>query len=100
MLEYIIHSTIKLLAQILLVLGLTNICLMFVPKTIRKAITGTFKLAYNITHFVVTQLIRVVKTNYANYKEIEQSKKRKYSPRKKNTNSNPNIIQFSKKNIQ
>lgn len=96
--EYIIHTTIKTLTQLLLVLGLTNLCLMFVPKTIRKTIVGTFKLAYNITHFVVTQLIKVVKTNYANYKEIEQPKKRKYTPRKRNTNFK--IIQFPKKNIQ
>lgn len=93
--EYIIHSTIKLLAQILLVLGLTNLCLIFVPKTIRKTVTGTFKVAYRITHFVVTQLIKVVKTSYANYKEIERPKKRKYAPRK-HTNSKSNVIQFPK----
>jgi hypothetical protein len=69
---------------------------MFVPKTIRKTIVGTFKLAYNITHFVVTQLTKVVKTSYASYKEIEQPKKRKYAPRK-HTNSK-NVIQFPKAN--
>lgn len=96
--EYIIHSTIKTLAQILLVLGLTNLCLMFVPKTIRKTIAGTFKFAFNITKFIVTQLKTVVKTSYANYKEIEQPKKRKYSPRKKNTNSK--VIQFPETNVK
>ena len=97
--EYIIHATIKTLAQILLVLGLTNLCLMFVPKTVRKTITETFKLAYKITRFVIIQLIKVGKTTYANYKGVEQPKKRKYSPRKKNTNP-PNVIQFPKTNVK
>jgi hypothetical protein len=70
---------------------------MFIPKTIRKAITGTFKFAFKITHFVVTQIIKVVKTLYANYKEIEQPKKRKYSPRK---NTNSKVIQFPKVNVK
>lgn len=96
--EYIIHSTIKTLAQILLVLGLTNLCLMFVPKTIRKIITGTFKFAFNITKFIVIQLKIVVKTTYANYKEIEQPKKRKYTPRKRNTSSK--VVQFPKVNTK
>jgi hypothetical protein len=94
--EYIIHTTIKTLAQLLLVLGLTNLCFMFIPKSIRKTITGTFKFAVIITKMVITQLKKVVKTVYANYKEIEQPKKRKYSPRK-NTNSK-NVIQFPKAN--
>jgi hypothetical protein len=71
---------------------------MFIPKTIRKAITGTFKFAFKITRFVIIQFGKTVKTSYASYKEIEQPKKRKYSPRKKNTNSHSNIIQFPKAN--
>lgn len=88
--EYIIHA----LLQILLVLGLANLCLAFVPKTIRKTITGTFKFAYKVTRFVAIQLKIVVKNIYANYKEIEQPKKRKYT--RKNTNSK--VIQFPKAN--
>lgn len=94
MIEYIIH----LLLKTILILGLANIALAFVPSPIRKTIIGTFKFAYKITNFVVTQLKKVVKNIYANYKEIEQPKKRKYTPRKRNTNSK--VIQFPKKNIQ
>lgn len=93
MIEYIIHTLLKTLV----ILGLANLCLAFVPSPIRKTIIGTFKFAYKITHFVVIQLKKVVKIVYANYKEIEQPKKRKYT-RKKSTNSK--VIQFPKKNIQ
>jgi len=82
----------------LVILVLANLCLAFIPVPIRKTITGTFKFAYKITHFTVIQLKKVVKNIYANYKEIEQPKKRKYTPRKRNTNSK--VIQFPKKNIQ
>ena len=92
--EYIIHTLLKALV----ILGLANLCLAFVPAPIRKTIIGTFKFAYKITHFAVIQLKKVVKKSYANYKEIEQPKKRKYTPRKRNTNSK--VIQFPKKNIQ
>jgi hypothetical protein len=69
-----------------------------IPKSIRKTIIGTFKLAFKITKFIVAQLKTVVKTTYANYKEIDKPKKRKYSPRQKNTNSDDKIIQFPKVN--
>jgi hypothetical protein len=93
--EYLIRTLI----QILLALGLANLCLLFVPKTIRKTILGTFKFAFKVTRFVMIQLKIVVKNLHANYKEIEQPKKRKYSPRK-NTNSKTNVIQFSKANVK
>jgi len=94
MIEYIIYFLLKTLV----ILGLANLCLAFVPTPIRKTIISTFKLAYKITHFVVIQLKIVVKKICANYKEIEQPTKRKYTPRKRNTNSK--VIQFPKKNIQ
>lgn len=92
MIEYIIHFLLKTLV----ILGLANLCLAFVPAPIRKTIVGTFKLAYKITHFAVIQLKIVVKKVCANYKEIEQPTKRKYT--RKSTNSK--VIQFPKKNIQ
>jgi hypothetical protein len=94
MIEYIIHFLLKTLV----ILGLANLCLAFVPAPIRKSIVGTFKFAYKITHFVVIQLKKVVKNICANYKEIEQPKKRKYTPRKRNTNSK--VIQFPKEKIK
>jgi hypothetical protein len=73
---------------------------MLVPKTIRKTIIGTFKFAFRITKFLTIQFKKTGKTLYADYKkETEQPKKRKYSPRKKNTNS-PNVIQFPKSNVK
>jgi hypothetical protein len=96
MLEYIIHFLIRAI----LILVLANIALAFVPRTIRKTIVGTFKLAYKVTRIVTTQSIKIVKKTYANHKEIEQPKKRKYSPRKKNTNSKTNVIQFPKANVK
>jgi hypothetical protein len=94
LMKYIIH----ILLQCLLVLGLTNVCLAFVPKTIRKTIAGTFKFAFMITKFIVTQLRIVVKTTYANYKEMNEPKKKKYSPCQENTNSDSKVIQFPKAN--
>jgi len=94
--KYIIHT----LLQCLLVLGLTNLCLAFVPKTIRRTIVGTFKFAFKITKFTTIQLKKAGKTVYANYKEVEQPKKRKYSPRKKNTPQPENVIQFPKTNVK
>ena len=94
--EYLIHTLI----QILLVLGLANLCLLFVPKTIRKTILGTFKFAFTVVKFIAVQLKIVVKYLHANYKGIEQPKKRKYSSRKKNTISNDKIIQFPKANTK
>ena len=94
MIEYIIYFLLKTLV----ILGLANLCLAFVPTPIRKTIISTFKLAYKIIHFAVIQLKIVVKKVCANYKEIEQPAKRKYTPRKRNTNSK--VIQFPKKNIQ
>lgn len=91
--KYIIH----MLLQCLLVLGLTNICLAFIPSTIRRTISSTFKFAFKIVMFIAIQLKIVVKTVYANYKEFEKPKKRKYSPHK-NTNSLDKVIQFPKAN--
>lgn len=97
--EYMIHTTIKTLIQILMVLGFAKLCLLFVPRTIRKTISGTFKLAYKVTRFVAIQLKIAVKKAYVSYKkETAQPKKRKYSPRK-NTNP-PNVIQFPKSNVK
>ena len=93
--EYIIHTLLKALV----ILGLANLCLAFVPSPVKKIIIGTFKFVYKINHFVIIQLKTVVKKVCANYKEIEQPKKRKYSPRKKNTNP-PNVIQFPKTNVK
>jgi len=93
--EYIIHFLIKTLV----ILGLANLCLAFVPRTIRKTITGTFRFAYKVTRIVTTQSIKIVKKSYANYKEIEQPTKRKYT-RKKSTNSKSNVVQFPKEKIQ
>lgn len=93
--EYIIHTLI----QILMVLGLANLCLLFVPKTVRRTISGTFKFVYKVTRFVAIQLKLVVKNIYTNYKEIEQPKNKKYtSSNKKNTNSK--VIQFPKTNVK
>lgn len=92
MIEYIIHFLLKTLV----ILGLANLCLAFVPAPIRKTIVGTFKLAYKITNFAVIQLKIVVKKVCANYKEIEQPAKRKYT--RKNTNSK--VIQFPKSNVK
>jgi hypothetical protein len=94
LMEYMIHTLI----QILLVLGLANLCLLFVPKTIRKTILGTFKFAFKVTRFVAIQLKIVVKYLHANYKEIEQPKKRKTTHHKKSTNSK--VIQFPKSNVK
>lgn len=91
--EYIIHTLLKTLV----ILGLANLCLAFVPSPIRKAIIGTFKFAYKITRFVVIQLKVVVKKVCANYKGIEQPKKRKYA--RKATKSS-NVIQFPKANVE
>lgn len=91
--EYIVHS----LGQIILILGLANIMLLLVPRSIRKAFKGVFKIAYKIVLFTTTQSIKIVKNIYANNKEIEQPKKRKYSS-KKDTNSK--VIQFPKENVK
>jgi len=91
--EYIIHFLIRTI----LILVLANIALAFVPRTIRKAIVGTFKLAYKVTRIVTTQSMKIVKKAYANNKEIEQPTKRKYT-RKKSTNSK--VIQFPKSNVK
>jgi hypothetical protein len=92
--EYMIH----LLLQILMVLGLANLCLLFVPKTVRKTIIGTFKFAFTVVKFIAVQLKIVVKYLHANYKEIEQPKKRKSTHHKKSTNSK--VIQFPKSNVK
>jgi len=78
-------------------LVLANLCLVFIPVPIRKTIIGAFKFAYNITHFIMIQLKKVVKNICVNYKEIEQPKKRKYA---RKATKPSNVIQFPKKNIQ
>ena len=94
--EYMIHT----LLQILMVLGLAKLCLLFVPRTIRKTISGTFSLAYKVTRFVAIQLKIVVKKAYVSYKkETEPPKKRKYTHRKKSANSKSNVIQFPKSKV-
>lgn len=89
--KYLVYTLI----QILVVLGLANLCLAFVPRPIRKAFQGTFKLACSIVKHSIRLLKVVVKKAYANYKEIEQPSKK---PSNKKTKSN--VVQFPKKNIQ
>ena len=90
--KYLMYSLIQILA----LLVLANVCLAFVPKPIRKAIEGTFKLASRLIRFVFTLFKGIVKKVIANNKEIEQQIKKKSTTKK----TKSNVIQFPKSKIQ
>jgi len=89
--EYI-RTTLMHLLGVLIIL---NICIVLVPRSMRRIIMNTLKLLFKVTKFIFNNASKII-TEY-NKKETSDEKKKGTTRKKAVGETTSNVIPFSKK---
>ena len=92
-------SIMHFLLQLIIIMGLSNIILLLIPRFIRKGIKNTVKTTYKVIKWIITLAIKQVKVLYVgeDKKKVVRNYTRKSNSNIKKSKQPSNVVDFKPK---